>query len=156
LHARGCRHAALLVYGRQSVRVHATLDRGSADEAVDDRPHLRVRVPRRQLRASGYPSRRPVPGAPEVTMQMNAYLSFRGNCEEAFTFYADCLDGRLGEIFRYGGTPLAAQVPSDWVDKVMHSSLTVGSQVFMGGDVAPDRYEKPAGFSLSLHIDSTT
>ena len=89
-------------------------------------------------------------------MQMNAYLSFRGDCEAAFTFYAECLGGTLGEIFRYAGTPLAEQVPADWLNKVMHSSLTVGDQVFMGGDVAPDRYEKPKGFSLSLHIESTT
>jgi PhnB protein len=26
----------------------------------------------------------------------------------------------------------------------------------MGGDVAPDRYEEPTGFSLSLQIKSTT
>jgi PhnB protein len=25
----------------------------------------------------------------------------------------------------------------------------------MGGDVAPDRYEEPKGFSLSIHIKST-
>ena len=33
-------------------------------------------------------------------MQMNAYLSFRGDCEEAFKFYEECLDGKLGKIFR--------------------------------------------------------
>jgi PhnB protein len=38
----------------------------------------------------------------------------------------------------------------------MHGSLTVGEQVLMGGDVAPDRYEAPRGFSLSLQIGSTT
>jgi hypothetical protein len=37
----------------------------------------------------------------------------------------------------------------------MHGSLPVGGQVGMGGDVAPDRYEKPKGFSLSLRISST-
>jgi PhnB protein len=89
-------------------------------------------------------------------MQMNAYLSFRGECEAAFTFYAECLGGKLGEIFRYAGTSLAEQVPADWQNKVMHGSLKVGDQVFMGGDVAPDRYEKPKGFSLSLHINGTT
>ena len=89
-------------------------------------------------------------------MQMNAYLSFRGDCEAAFRFYAECLGGKVGEIFRYAGTPLADQVPADWQDKVMHSSLTVGEQVLMGGDVAPDRYEEPRGFSLSLQIKSTT
>jgi PhnB protein len=86
-------------------------------------------------------------------MQMNTYLTFCGDCEAAFTLYADCLGGKVGEIFRYAGTPLAAQVPADWQNKVMHTNLTVGDQIVMGGDVAPERYEKPKGFSLSLHID---
>jgi PhnB protein len=85
---------------------------------------------------------------------MNPYLSFNGDCEAAFRFYEECLDGKLGEIFRYAGTPLAQQVPADWQSKVMHSSLAIGDQVLMGGDVAPDAYEKPKGFSLSLHITS--
>jgi PhnB protein len=88
-------------------------------------------------------------------MQMNAYLSFKGDCEAAFKFYERCLGGQLGTIFRYAGTPLADQVPADWSDKVMHGSLTVGGQVVMGGDVAPDRYEEPKGISMSLHIKRT-
>ena len=88
-------------------------------------------------------------------MQMNPYLSFNGECEAAFKFYEQCLGGEPGAIFRYAGTPLADQVPADWSDKVMHGSLTVGGLVLMGGDVAPDRYEAPKGFSLSLHIKST-
>src|SRR4051794_37164036 len=87
-------------------------------------------------------------------MQMNAYLSFNGQCEAAFTFYARCLGGELGPIFRYAGTPLAHQVPADWDDKVMHASVTLAGQVLMGGDVAPDRYEQSKGFSLSLHVES--
>jgi PhnB protein len=86
---------------------------------------------------------------------MNPYLSFNGDCEAAFRFYQECLDGQLGEIFRYAGTPLAEQVPADWQNKVMHGSLAVGDQVLMGGDVAPDRYESPKGFSLSLQMKST-
>jgi PhnB protein len=89
-------------------------------------------------------------------MQVNPYLSFNGQCEAAFTFYAQCLGGRLGAIFRYAGTPLSDQVPTGWQDKVMHGSLTVGEQVLMGGDVAPDRYVEPKGFSLSIHIKSTS
>jgi PhnB protein len=85
---------------------------------------------------------------------MNPYLSFNGDCEAAFRFYEECLDGKLGDIFRYAGTPLVEQVPADWQTKVMHSSLAIGDQVLMGGDVAPDAYEKPKGFSLSLQINS--
>ena len=38
----------------------------------------------------------------------------------------------------------------------MHGSVTVGDQVLMGGDVAPDRYEATKGFSLSVQIASTS
>ena len=88
-------------------------------------------------------------------MQMNPYLSFKGECEAAFKFYEQCLDAQLGAIFRYAGSPLADNVPPDWSDKIMHGTLTVGGTVLMGGDVAPDRYEEPKGFSLSLQIKST-
>lgn len=89
-------------------------------------------------------------------MQMTTYLSFNGQCESAFKFYEQCLGAQLGELFRYAGSPMANEVPASWQDKIMHGSLTVGDQVVMGGDVAPDRYEQPKGFSLSLQISSTT
>jgi PhnB protein len=89
-------------------------------------------------------------------MQMNPYLSFNGQCEEAFTLYERVLGGQLGNMFRYAGTPMAHQVPAGWQDKVMHGSITVGGQVLMGGDVAPDRYEAPKGFSLSIQIKDAT
>jgi PhnB protein len=85
-------------------------------------------------------------------MQMNPYLSFKGDCEAAFTFYERHLGAQLGPIIRYGGSPMAAQAPSDWSDKVMHGSLTVGGVLLMGADVAPDQYEAPKGVSLSLQI----
>jgi PhnB protein len=90
-----------------------------------------------------------------ITMQINPYLSFKGDCEAAFTFYERCLGGQRGTIFRYAGSPMADQVPADWQDKVMHGSLTVGDLMLMGGDVAPDGYEEPKGFSLSIQIKST-
>jgi len=87
-------------------------------------------------------------------MEMTPYLTFKGDCEAAFGFYQQCLGGPLGGILRYAGTPYADQVPPDWQDKVMHGSLTVGHQVLMGADVAPERYEAPKGFSLSLQLSS--
>lgn len=87
-------------------------------------------------------------------MQVNAYLSFKGQCEAAFKFYEQCLGAQLGPIFRYAGTPLADTVPAEWQTKVMHASVTVGEQVLMGADIVPDRYEEPKGFSLSLHMKS--
>jgi PhnB protein len=88
-------------------------------------------------------------------MQMSTYLSFKGECEAAFKFYEECLGGQPGAIFRYAGTPFADQVPANWSDKIMHGSMTIGDQLLMGADVAPDQYEEPKGFSLSLQIKST-
>ncbi|HKQ79620.1 MAG TPA: VOC family protein [Blastocatellia bacterium] len=87
-------------------------------------------------------------------MQMNPYLSFKGECEAAFKFYEQCLGAQPGAIFRYAGSPMADQVTADWSDKIMHGSLTLGDQTLMGADVAPDQYEEPKGISLSLHIKS--
>lgn len=88
-------------------------------------------------------------------MQMNPYLSFNGECEAAFKFYEESLGGQAGDIFRYAGSPLAGQVPADWSNKIMHGSVKVGDQVLMGADVAPEQYEQPKGFSLSLQIKNT-
>ena len=88
-------------------------------------------------------------------MQMSAYLSFKGDCEAAFTFYEKHLGAQRGAIFRYGGSPMARGVPDDWSEKVMHGSVTIGGQVLMGGDVEPSQYEAPKGFSLSLQIKNT-
>jgi PhnB protein len=88
-------------------------------------------------------------------VQVTTYLSFKGDCEAAFSFYAQCLGGEVGALFRYGGSPLEGNVPAGWSDKIMHGTLTVAGHVLMGGDVAPVRYEEPKGFSLSIQITST-
>ena len=86
-------------------------------------------------------------------MQITPDLSFRGDCEAAFTFYERCLGGQLGTLFRYAGSPMADRVPSDWSDKVMHGSVTLPGLELNGADVAPDSvYEEPKGFSLSIQI----
>ena len=87
-------------------------------------------------------------------MRVNAYLSFNGDCEAAFTFYVQSLGARLGTMFRYAGTPLAATVPAEWARKIMHGSVTLGDLVLMGADVAPEQYEPPKGFSLLLHVET--
>ena len=85
------------------------------------------------------------------SMQINPYLSFNGNCEEAFNFYAQCLGGQVSALFRYGESPMASDVPPERANKVMHATLTCGDQVVMGGD-PPGPYEAPKGFSLSINV----
>ncbi len=85
-------------------------------------------------------------------MQLNSYLSFNGNCEEAFNFYAKCLDGKVEGAFTYGESPTAKDVPAEFQKKIMHATLVVGDQNIMGADMTADRYRKPEGISLSIGI----
>ena len=82
-------------------------------------------------------------------MQLNPYLFFNGQCEEAFKFYAQVLGGKIDGMLTHAGTPAEQQVPAEWRDKIMHARLIVGDQVLMASDAPPDHYEKPSGFSVS-------
>ena len=39
-------------------------------------------------------------------MQVEAYLTFGGNCEDALKFYEKALGGRIVEVHRYAGSPM--------------------------------------------------
>ena len=88
-------------------------------------------------------------------MRMNAYLSFRGDCEAAFSYYREHLGAEVGQLFRYAGSPMADQVPADWGQKNMHGTVTIGGAALMAGDVVPADYQAPRGFSMSLALDDT-
>ena len=47
---------------------------------------------------------------------------------------------------------MAAQVPMDWQDKILHATLTLGDRQLQGADAPPGRYERPRGFSVALHV----
>lgn len=52
-------------------------------------------------------------------MKFKPYLSFAGNCREAFGYYEKYLGGRIKATFSWKNTPLAHHVPEDWGDKVI-------------------------------------
>jgi PhnB protein len=83
-------------------------------------------------------------------MKVSPYLSFNGQCEEAFRFYAKVLNGTLSEIHTYGNSPMKDQMPSDWGSRVMHVSLDVGGDLLMGADTPSAHFEKAQGTSISL------
>jgi PhnB protein len=87
-------------------------------------------------------------------MQMNPYLFFSGQCEEAFKFYEKCLGGRITMMVTYLGTPAAQQVPAGFGKKIVHARLVAGDMILMGCDAPPERFSKPQGFSVSLNVDA--
>jgi PhnB protein len=68
--------------------------------------------------------------------QINAYLTFDGNCREAMTFYAACLGGEL-TFQTIGESPLTDKMPPQMKDCILHSSLIKGPLLIMGTDCVP-------------------
>ena len=85
-------------------------------------------------------------------MQLNAYLLFDGQCEEAFNFYHQCLGGKIETMLPHEGTPAAPHVTPEWQKKILHARLVVGDAVLMASDAPPDRQAKPQGFSVSIQV----
>ena len=83
-------------------------------------------------------------------MSVDPYLLFNGNCEEAFKFYEKLLGGKNVMKMTHRESPMAAQTPPDWQDKIIHIRMEVGDRVLMASDAPPGHYEKPQGFSVSI------
>jgi PhnB protein len=88
-------------------------------------------------------------------MQLNAYLSFNGQCEAAFKFYERLLGGKVTFMMTWGESPMKDQFPPELQKQIMHATLTVGDGLLMGADPPPDRYEKPQGISVSINLKDT-
>src|SRR5439155_23361729 len=46
--------------------------------------------------------------------------------------------------------------PAEWRKKILHARLVVGDAVLMGGDMPPERYESPKGFSVTIGVTEPT
>lgn len=83
--------------------------------------------------------------------QINAYLTFGGNCREAMRFYQQCLGGEL-TIQTVGESPAASEMPEHMKGSVLHSTLVNDTVVIMASDMVGDQ-GLVKGNSVSLMIN---
>jgi PhnB protein len=98
-------------------------------------------------------------------MKIQPYLFFKGNCEEAFTFYEKALGGKIADLHRFKDMPPQEGAAGDGCgdmspealkamgEKIMHISLAVGDQMLMGSDNPEDAGQGFHGITLSIGID---
>ena len=70
-------------------------------------------------------------------MKVNPYLTFDGDCEEAFKVYEKVLGGKIVAMMTHRDTPAEAHVPAEWRDKILHARLVFGDNVLMASDAPP-------------------
>ena len=92
---------------------------------------------------------------------INTYLTFDGNCKEAFHFYKSVFGGKFHYVSTFGEMPPQESMPplsDDMKDKIMHISLPISKETALmgsdtGGEWSPD-YKVGNNFSISIDTDS--
>jgi PhnB protein len=83
--------------------------------------------------------------------QLNAYLSFNGNCRQAMEFYTACLGADL-KMQTVGDSPMASQVPPEMKNQILHAKLEKDGMVLMASDtLSSEKAVNGTAISLCLN-----
>jgi PhnB protein len=84
------------------------------------------------------------------------YLSYNGNCAEALRFYERALRGKIEVMLRGADTPMAAQIPKEFADRIVHGRLSLpGGGILYAGDCPPQMsYQGIHGVGVALNYDT--
>lgn len=92
---------------------------------------------------------------------INPYLTFSGNCEEAFKFYQSVFGGEFPFLGRFKDMPPMEGHPpisAAEAEKIMHVSLPIGNGSILMGSDSFDGFGKATvegnNFSISVNADS--
>lgn len=92
---------------------------------------------------------------------VNVYLTFNGNCREAFEFYKSVFGGEFPYVGTFGemppqeGTP---SVPDSEKNKIMHISLPISKETALMGSDSSKAFGQATvvgnNFSISINTDT--
>lgn len=92
---------------------------------------------------------------------VNIYLTFNGNCEDAFNFYKSIFGGEFTYIGRFKDMPAEEgqpPMPDSDKDLIMHVGLPISREaLLMGSDVGSEwgkNFVQGNNFSISVGADS--
>lgn len=89
---------------------------------------------------------------------VNAYLTFNGNCREAFDFYKSVFGGEYPYIGTFGEMPPmeGKETPEEDKDKIMHVSLPISKEtILMGSDTGKEwASQLIPGNNISISINT--
>ena len=101
----------------------------------------------------------PAPAAPK-TNTISPYLTFPGNCEEAFNFYHSVFGGQFAFVGRFKEMPPmeGKPVPESEAEKIMHISLPISKETILMGSDSSEAFGQATvignNFSISVNAVS--
>jgi PhnB protein len=71
--------------------------------------------------------------------QLNSYLNFEGNAEDALNFARSAFGGEFSSLVRFKDLPMeGVNIPEEDQDKIMHIALPIGEgDILMASDTLP-------------------
>ncbi|MEP6674679.1 MAG: VOC family protein [Ferruginibacter sp.] len=86
--------------------------------------------------------------------QINAYITFNGNCREAMDFYKECLGGEL-TIQTIAGSPIESECPQEMKNSILHATLMKDNLLLMASEmIGPEGLIHGNNIALSLNCSS--
>lgn len=84
------------------------------------------------------------------------YISFNGNCEEAFLWYAEIFGGKIEHMSKYGDIPEnpAQPMPNEIKNKVMHARIMLNENDAISGADAMQAVEKGNMIAIQAHFEN--
>lgn len=105
-------------------------------------------------------AKKTVPVAVKKSVGINPYLTFNGNCEDAFNFYKSVFGGNFPYIGRFGEMPPmdGMTVSESEKNKIMHVSLPIGNNSILMGSDSSDAFglANIPGNNFSISINATS
>jgi PhnB protein len=110
-------------------------------------------------KASKKPGAKPLPKSTTIS----PYLTFAGNCEEAFNYYKSVFGGQFTYMGRFKEMPpMEGQPPMSEADgeKIMHVSLPISTETFLMGSDSSEAFGQATvmgnNFSVSVNARNNT
>ena len=90
--------------------------------------------------------------------QVNPYLTFNGNCEEAFNFYKSVFGGEFTYIGKFKDMPSEQPIPEGVGELIMHVSLPISKETILMASDANEAFGQTAtagtNFSVSINAEN--
>ena len=69
-------------------------------------------------------------------IQLDMYVNYPGNCEQAFRFYEQHLGGKITRMMTHEHAPdTDNKLPADWKNAILHARIEIGNATLMGADI---------------------
>lgn len=70
-----------------------------------------------------------------MSVKVDIYINYRGNCREAFQFYEEHVGGKITMMTTFGDMPDAGNIPKERKNDILHARMEIGGMELMGADI---------------------